>query len=642
MVDPLSSATTSYTFDAASRLTGRTEANGIVTTVTYTGMDQLASKTEVAGSTTLASWTNVTYDLAQNRTGETLAYYSGNPYPDAQAGTATYKYDSLNQISQSAIPNQTTVTFGFDGAHNLTSNAGTTQTYNNNESLQTVGAATVGSDADGNQQKDIAGNTLSWNSLSQLEKFSISETYVYDALGRLTKVTNGSNVIQFVYRGLSGEVIEELNSSGTVIRSYSWDTIARQLYVKSGSNVYYQITNPHGDVAALASATALVGTEHFDAWGNPFTPSGTTTPFGFQGSQGSWTDSTTGFVSMGVRWYYPKVGRFLSSDPAAGTADPRTPMAGLRWVYALNSPLVNSDSSGLNCDDKGTCHTNCDVQACSVSLPVSPATSSTIYGAPSHPSTGRDDWYNDGPSSCNQACVNTAITNVKTIVTSQGAKQPDQCCDILRALGTLFNDATAAYQQDSVDFTIGFGGAALGAVESAPPVAAFIEGSKWFDPNSPERQEIGLLLNNGHPGWDSYQAAVNYQAATDQSGIISMVKNWQAHPFQFIGSATFVALTMRAAAELGPSSITKPVPSYYISAKVSKQMPVRSWTIYDVEAALRNPAGRTVTKTGRPATGYEHPAGGDVVRIDDDGTIQQVSDRNNPTWHRDPPWQKYP
>ena len=219
MVDPLSSATTSYTFDAASRLSGRTEANGIVTTVTYTGMDQLASKTEVAGSTTLASWTNLTYDLAQNRTGETLTYYTGNPYPDAQAGTATYKYDSLNQISQSAIPNQASANYGFDGAHNLTSNAGTTQSYNNNESLQTVGAATVGSDADGNQQKDIAGNTLSWNSLSQLEKVSSTETYVYDALGRLTKVTNGSNVTQFVYRGLSGEVIEELNGSGTVIRS---------------------------------------------------------------------------------------------------------------------------------------------------------------------------------------------------------------------------------------------------------------------------------------------------------------------------------------------------------------------------------------------------------------------------------------
>ena len=64
LVTPLIAGTTSYTYDAASRLTSRAEANGIMTTATYTGADQLASKTEVAGSTTLASWTNVAYDLA--------------------------------------------------------------------------------------------------------------------------------------------------------------------------------------------------------------------------------------------------------------------------------------------------------------------------------------------------------------------------------------------------------------------------------------------------------------------------------------------------------------------------------------------------------------------------------------------------
>ncbi len=364
MVDPLNptgSNTTTYSFDAAARLTGRTEANAIVTTAGYSGADQLASKTEVAGSTTLASWSAVTYDLAQNRTGETLTYYASNPYPDPQAGSATYKYDSVNQLSQSSIPGQSAAAFGFDAAHNLTSNAGNRQAYNNNESLQTVAAATVGSDADGNQQKDVVGNILSWNSLSQFEQFSTTETYAYDALGRLTKVSNGSNVTQFVYRGLSGQVVEELNGSGGVIRSYAWDTLGRQLYVKAGTTVYYEITDPHGDVAALASGTALVGTAHFDPWGNPFTPNGTTTPFGFQGAAGSWSDATSGFVSMGVRWYYPKVGRFLSRDPAAGTANPRVPLTGLRWLYGLNSPLIHSDPTGLDTqlDNSGGCDAAC-------------------------------------------------------------------------------------------------------------------------------------------------------------------------------------------------------------------------------------------------------------------------------------------
>ncbi len=78
----------------------------------------------------------------------------------------------VNQLSQALIPSKTTVAYGYDAAHNLTRNAGTTQAYNPNESLQTVGAATVGSDQDGNQKTDVSGNTLSWNSLSQLEQFS--------------------------------------------------------------------------------------------------------------------------------------------------------------------------------------------------------------------------------------------------------------------------------------------------------------------------------------------------------------------------------------------------------------------------------------------------------------------------------------
>ncbi len=59
---------------------------------------------------------------------------------------------------------------------------------------------------------------------------------------------------------------------------------------------------------------------------------------------------------MAARWYYPKVGRFLSSDPAAGTADPRTPIDRERWLYRMNSPLDRSDPTGFKvCDADGYC-----------------------------------------------------------------------------------------------------------------------------------------------------------------------------------------------------------------------------------------------------------------------------------------------
>src|SRR5205823_5455861 len=101
--------------------------SNVITSATYSGSDQMVSKSDVSGSTTLASWTNVGYDMAQNRTAETLTYYAGNPYPDAQAGTSTYQYDTLNQLSQDNIPGKTAANFGYDAAHNLTLNAGSAQ-----------------------------------------------------------------------------------------------------------------------------------------------------------------------------------------------------------------------------------------------------------------------------------------------------------------------------------------------------------------------------------------------------------------------------------------------------------------------------------------------------------------------------------
>lgn len=361
MVTPLIAGTTSYVYDASGRLTSRTEANGLVTAVSYTGTDQLASKTETTspanGSLQLASWSSVTYDLNQNRTAETLIYYAGNPFPDPQSGNtaSTYQYDGQDQLSQAALPLIGGKNYVYDSAHNLTTNGGSPQTYNSNESLNTACAVTFTPDADGNLNQDCNSNALGWNSLSQLEKYSTTEVYTYDALGRITTVTNPSSGIaltKFVYQGLTGQVVQELDGGNNLVRSYAWDG-SRQLYTKSGSNAYYEITNPHGDVVAYATATGLAGTQHFDPWGNlTNAPSGTSAPFGFQGAIGSWTDATTGFVSMGFRWYYPRTAQFLSSDPEAGTADQRTPMARDRWLYVVNNPLIHLDPSGLNCDDR--------------------------------------------------------------------------------------------------------------------------------------------------------------------------------------------------------------------------------------------------------------------------------------------------
>jgi len=63
-------------------------------------------------------------------------------------------------------------------------------------------------------------------------------------------------------------------------------------------------------------------------------------PFKFGGANGCQSDLDTGLVLMGHRYYDPRIGRFLSQDPAGD---------GNNWyVYAGNSPTNDVDPDGLD------------------------------------------------------------------------------------------------------------------------------------------------------------------------------------------------------------------------------------------------------------------------------------------------------
>jgi YD repeat-containing protein len=80
-----------------------------------------------------------------------------------------------------------------------------------------------------------------------------------------------------------------------------------------------------------------------------------------------------------------------------------------------------------------------------------------------------------------------------------------------------------------------------------------------------------------------------------------------------------------------------------IEAKIARQMKKRGWTEKDVEDTIDNPARTTKTRDTRnledgsgrrddPATAYVRDDGSYVVRNDVDGTVVQVSNRNDPNW----------
>jgi len=102
----------------------------------------------------------------------------------------------------------------------------------------------------------------------------------------------------------------------------------------------------HGDALGSTrgitnSSQAVTDTVLYDGFGMTVSRTGTTpTPFGFVGKGQYQTDSDSGLMLLGHRYYDASVGRFISSDPA---------QAGDNWyAYCDNNPLTETDSQGLN------------------------------------------------------------------------------------------------------------------------------------------------------------------------------------------------------------------------------------------------------------------------------------------------------
>lgn len=379
-IDPLEAGTTTYAFDSLSRLISTAQANGISisvpTTGGYSGLDQLLEKDAKVSGTTFASWVN-SYDVAGNPLSEAVTLPN-----DTLAGTTTFQYDTLQQLSYVNGPGQGQITYLYDPAHNRScmaagpatncapNSGGVLYSYQANNGITSAATQTSGqtpiayaTDQDGNQTSALTNAgisvTLKFDSLNRLEQdiptSGPTVTFAYDALGRLVTRSDGTTTVTFTYRGLSDQVVQEKDSLNNTW-SFALDSRGHRLAVQlPTAAIYGVLTNSHGDVVGLAQAVGGVGVvqgwAHYDTWGKVLASGGTqlSYPFGFQGS---YTDPL-GFVLMGARWYYPALGRFLSSDPASVGADTRSPISRERWIYGDNSPLRFSDPTGLN--PKGMC-----------------------------------------------------------------------------------------------------------------------------------------------------------------------------------------------------------------------------------------------------------------------------------------------
>jgi len=226
-----------------------------------------------------------------------------------------------------------------------------------------------------NQLKDDSETLYSYDkngNLIGMKSDRAASTYVYDALDRLISVTKGSEQYRYTYdflnRRLSKQLFEKNNESwklkSTVRYLYQGQNEIgavdesgkifelRLLGLSRGAEIGGAIAHEiQGEVLApihdiSGNVTCLVkgnrevfATYGYSAFGEVrSTGNAELNPWQYSSKR---YDPETGFNNYGRRYYFAKIGRWLTPDPIGFEGGPNL------YAYVLNNPLTHNDFYGL-------------------------------------------------------------------------------------------------------------------------------------------------------------------------------------------------------------------------------------------------------------------------------------------------------
>ncbi len=304
--------------------------------------------------------------------------YTGSAYIDNVSISSNkprqtnYTYDSLNRLINVANPDNSTVAYTYDEQGNRltkTDSAGTTNyQYSAANELQST---TLGTNTT-NYTYDANGNTL-----TKTEPGNQTTAYTYDNKNQLVKIVKpNADVIEYTYDGngnrysktingtasyyhydTGGNIVSETDSNNNVLVRYVRDNTGKAISMIQGANTYYFIYNGHGDVTSLTDSSGnVVASYSYDEFGNITSSTGTAyNPLRYAGAHNGYYDTETGLYKMGVRYYQPDVGRWLTRDDYEG--EQQQSQSQNRYVYGENNPVTKVDPTGYKAVKHSIKHT---------------------------------------------------------------------------------------------------------------------------------------------------------------------------------------------------------------------------------------------------------------------------------------------
>lgn len=333
-------------YDAAGNITAYQDTVNQRWTLAYDALNRLASASQYYYTATFPTpaapgggmqqffcWV---YDSFGNRQRQAV---SGTPFSDFSScnppGSDSVTVDQQYAGGTNRLTSAPGLAFAYDDAGNIIEDGRFKYLYNEEGKLCAVMAnATAPYGATGylynaEGQRVAKGSLSSFSCDFSSNGFTMTNEYIPGPDGNmLTEVAwSGSTstpVRTYAYAG--GQLAATLDTNGTHYQLSDW-LGSRRVQQKDGSTPA-EVTcgnQPFGDGQTCADAVP----QHFT---------------------GKERDAESGLDYFGARMYSSPTGRFVSPDPSAlSSASFGDPQSLNLYAYARNSPLINTDPSGLDC-----------------------------------------------------------------------------------------------------------------------------------------------------------------------------------------------------------------------------------------------------------------------------------------------------
>lgn len=373
-------STINYTYDAGNRLRQITDSAGGVLTLDYNNLNCLLSETSPNGTV------GYTYDSIGRRstmtvTGQTAVGYS---YDDMDRLTQMtqglnvvgFSYDAIDRLTSMTLPNSVVTEYEYDAGSQITGityKRGTnvlgdlTYTYDDAGRVSKVGGTfartnlpqafsstsynalnqltqketqSLTYDPNGNLTSDGI-NTYNWDARNQLTSISgpgLTASFQYDGFGRrINKTVNGTST-NYLYD--ESNIVQELAGTSPIANILAGGVDG--IFMRSdGGGASSFLSDGLGSTIALTDSNGVAQTQYtFDPFG------GSTTTGAASSNSSKFTgreDDGTSLLFYRARYYSPTLQRFISEDPIEFSGGDTN-----LYAYAGNSPVANSDPSGLS------------------------------------------------------------------------------------------------------------------------------------------------------------------------------------------------------------------------------------------------------------------------------------------------------